>query len=134
METKINLCICGKPANIKEMCKTCYSRKYREEHPERQKRDRECSKKYAKEHPDKIKKWRREWQRKNPDKVREHQRRYREKHPEVKIKALNYLKKHEKDIHKKQVCRILKKHAEDLKDDPERLSTEFLQKIIGIKC
>lgn len=32
------------------------------------------------------------------------------------------------------VCNTLKKHAEDLEDDPERLSTEFMQKIIGVKC
>ena len=31
-------------------------------------------------------------------------------------------------------CNILKDHAHDLKDDPERLSTEFLQKMIGVKC
>ncbi len=31
-------------------------------------------------------------------------------------------------------CNILKKHAELLKDDPQRLSTEFIQKLIGSKC
>lgn len=34
----------------------------------------------------------------------------------------------------KSVCTILKDHAENMKDDPERLSTSFLQKIIGIEC
>lgn len=34
----------------------------------------------------------------------------------------------------KTVCTILKDHAESLKDDPERLSTEFLQRLIGVKC
>ena len=29
-------------------------------------------------------------------------------------------------------CEILKKHHETLKEDPERLSTEFMQKLIGI--
>lgn len=32
------------------------------------------------------------------------------------------------------VCDTLKKHAKDLKDDPERLSTEFMQKMIGVNC
>ena len=32
------------------------------------------------------------------------------------------------------VCDTLKQHARDLKNDPERLSTEFMQKIIGVKC
>lgn len=31
-------------------------------------------------------------------------------------------------------CGILKDHAEDLEDDPERLSTAFLQKLIGTNC
>lgn len=32
------------------------------------------------------------------------------------------------------VCNTLKKHADDLKDDPERLSTEFMQNLIGVEC
>jgi hypothetical protein len=31
-------------------------------------------------------------------------------------------------------CGILKKHHKKLKKDPERLSTEFMQKLIGIDC
>lgn len=31
-------------------------------------------------------------------------------------------------------CKILKNHYLKLKDDPERLTTEFLQSLIGIKC
>jgi len=31
-------------------------------------------------------------------------------------------------------CEILKKHHETLKEDPECLSTEFMQKLIGIDC
>jgi hypothetical protein len=31
-------------------------------------------------------------------------------------------------------CEIIKKHHEKLKDDPDRLSTDFIQKIIGIDC
>jgi hypothetical protein len=31
-------------------------------------------------------------------------------------------------------CEILKKHNATLKDDPEHLSTEFMQKLIGIDC
>jgi len=34
----------------------------------------------------------------------------------------------------KSICNILKQHAKELKDDPERLSTEFMQKLIGVKC
>lgn len=31
-------------------------------------------------------------------------------------------------------CDILKQHANELRDDPERLSTEFMQKMIGVEC
>ena len=31
-------------------------------------------------------------------------------------------------------CEILKKHHEELKGDPERLTTEFMQELIGTKC
>lgn len=34
----------------------------------------------------------------------------------------------------KKACNLLKRHHEDLKYDPERLTTSFLQKIIGIDC
>ena len=31
-------------------------------------------------------------------------------------------------------CEIIKKHHEILKEDPEHLPTDFIQKLIGIKC
>jgi hypothetical protein len=31
-------------------------------------------------------------------------------------------------------CEIVKKHNETLKEDPELLSTGFMQKLIGIDC
>jgi len=50
-----------------------------------------------------------------------------EERPDIKAKSFE-------NWHNKCICKILKKHHEQLKDDPEHLSTEFLQKIIGIKC
>ena len=42
---------------------------------------------------------------------------------------------HVKFVHERNpVCTILKKHHEEMKDDPESLSTEFIQDIIGVKC
>ena len=35
---------------------------------------------------------------------------------------------------KKQTCELIKHHHNDLKDDPESLSTEFIQKLIGVGC
>jgi hypothetical protein len=34
----------------------------------------------------------------------------------------------------KGACTIIKKHHETMKDDPERLSTEFIQNLMGRKC
>jgi len=32
------------------------------------------------------------------------------------------------------VCDIIRHHHEEMKDDPERLSTEFIQTLVGRKC
>jgi hypothetical protein len=32
------------------------------------------------------------------------------------------------------VCQIIQEHHETLKDDPEHLPTEFIQKLIGVRC
>lgn len=34
----------------------------------------------------------------------------------------------------RSACSILQQHAKDLRNDPERLSTDFMKKIIGVKC
>lgn len=78
----------------------------------------------------------RKWARENPERRAKINRKWIDSHPDVKIKQLDKLNSPEvqEQIHKRIVCNILKKHADDLKDDPERLSTAFLQDIIGIKC
>ncbi len=35
---------------------------------------------------------------------------------------------------KKSICKILKEHSKDLKNDTEHLSTDFLQNLIGVEC
>ena len=32
------------------------------------------------------------------------------------------------------VCTLIQAHHEALKDDPERLTTDFMEEIIGVKC
>ena len=32
------------------------------------------------------------------------------------------------------ICNMIKKHHEELKEDPEHLTTEFMQKMLGRKC
>lgn len=67
--------------------------------------------------------------------------RYIEKHPEKKeeslskfIESINRKELKEAKSLKKQTCKILKEHAKEMQDDPEHLTTEFMQKLIGIKC
>jgi len=36
--------------------------------------------------------------------------------------------------YQKETCNFLKKHHEELKDDPDHLSCDFLKKIIGVDC
>jgi len=33
-----------------------------------------------------------------------------------------------------RTCYIIKQHHEEMKNDPEHLTTEFIQKIVGRKC
>lgn len=55
---------------------------------------------------------------------RRHYKQYCATHPEY----------HERYKSRNYVCNTLKKHAAEMKDDPEHLTTEFLQDLIGIKC
>ena len=50
-------------------------------------------------------------------------KKYWREHPEAIIRML-----------KRQTCRIIKKHHEEMKDDPEHLTTEFIKNLIGINC
>jgi hypothetical protein len=50
----------------------------------------------------------------------------------------NYRKRHHTYYRvcyvEKQTCDIIKDHHEEMKDDPNHLTTEFMQKMIGRKC
>lgn len=53
--------------------------------------------------------------------------------PQKKIENVG-ITKHKTDHVNYEVCKIILKHHEDMKDDPEHLSTEFIQKLIKVKC
>jgi len=55
-----------------------------------------------------------------------HQKKYDE-NPSMKKESLERFRR-------SQVCKIIKKHHNDMKDDPESLSTEFMQEMIGVNC
>ena len=38
------------------------------------------------------------------------------------------------ELKNKSACSIIRNHHEQLKDDPERLSTEFLKSVISVDC
>ena len=90
------------------LCRKCYAKKYNTR-PE----VKERTKKYHREYYAR------------PE-VKERQRERNKEYngrPDVKDKRME-----------NEVCSILKKHHTDMKDDPESLSTEFMQEMIGIKC
>jgi len=72
------------------------------------------------------------WNAKNPDKVRAYARAYRArkvaKDPET---VKEWERRSNESRHARDACEILTKHAEDLADDPERLSTEFITGLMG---
>jgi len=71
------------------------------------------------------------WKKKNPEKAKEtHRRLYCEYWERNKDEINKKKREHRKEV----VCDIIKKHHEDMKDDPESLTTEFIQKIVNIKC
>lgn len=45
-----------------------------------------------------------------------------------------YQKHYRKCEVKEHTCTIIREHHEEMKDDPEHLTTEFMQKMLGRKC
>ncbi len=107
---------CGKEEfYAKELCYSCYRRQWLKNNPEKYEHVKKKNVQYTKEL----------WK----------------KHPELKEKSLlkfieskTHKELKESESLKKQTCKILREHAEEMKDDPEHLTTEFMQKLIGIKC
>jgi len=72
------------------------------------------------------------WYLKNKDKHAESVNKYREKLKETNPEKLEEWSKNGSVAQlKRDTCEILTKHADDLADDPERLTTEFITGLIG---
>lgn len=72
--------------------------------------------------------------RNTPKKQRKHSEpRYEKECPDLS-QYLPLLKRRKDDGAYHGVCKIICKHHEEMKDDPERLTTEFIQKIVKVKC
>ncbi|MFA5458582.1 MAG: hypothetical protein WC261_13245 [Synergistaceae bacterium] len=70
--------------------------------------------------------------------ARERYENHQEKLREAKRKKLweleeKYFGKEYQELRNSNVCVILKKHAEELKDDPDRLPTDFIKTLAGLK-
>jgi hypothetical protein len=53
---------------------------------------------------------------------------------EKKEKKEKYSRDFLKRKYANETCKIIKEHHEEMKNDPERLPTEFIQKLLGTKC
>ena len=45
----------------------------------------------------------------------------------------NALRHYKYNDHKK-ACKLIQKHHDEMKDDPDRLTTAFIQRIVGTRC
>ena len=75
------------------------------------------------------------WKKKNPEKVKESAKKADNKYYINNRKKI--LKRNqERRQHMKDgaVCEIIKKHHENMKNDPESLTTEFMKHMVNIKC
>ena len=72
------------------------------------------------------------WNKANPETIKEYVSRYRQKLQEENPGKIKEWDKRCSDKKlKEDTCEILTKHAEDLADDPERLTTEFITGLMG---
>lgn len=90
--------------------------------------------------------YKREWRENNKDKIIERRRTYYQENKDILAEKGKLWQEENKDrwneIQRKSIqkrnknltCNILKAHHEELKDDPERLSTDFINQLIGTKC
>jgi len=132
---------CGikKPIIAKGLCSSCYSKQWLKDNPEKHElrkiKQKEKAREWKLKNPEKTQEYIKNWRINNPERYKELRKaqnlRYLERHPEKKAESLKNLNER---INKLRTCNILKKHAEEMKDDPEHLSTKFLQKLIGINC
>lgn len=63
-----------------------------------------------------------------------HQREYTKKWQRENKETVNEYGRASREHKSISDCVILQVHEEDLKDDPERLTTDFMKKLIGVEC
>lgn len=76
-------------------------------------------KKYREDHREELNAYNRKYRAEHKEENRAWQKKYREKHPENQARRLSW-----------ETCNILRAHKDALSDDPERLTTDFIMKIV----
>lgn len=104
------------------LCKECAKKKTNEW--KKTAKGKEYQKEYMQKFREKNAKPKKERIKKDPLIARENKLKY----------AREYWHKNKVHLISLKTCKILKAHAEALKEDEERLSTDFLKEIIGVKC
>ena len=75
------------------------------------------------------------WKLKNEDRAKEIQRKATKKfYDKNKDEILKKQREHRQYMKEEAACEIIKQHHEDMKDDPERLTTKFMKSIVNIEC
>ena len=124
---------CKKCGELKEhrargLCNQCYNQLNYQENKEQR---IENTRNWRKENPEKYKEgskqWSKKWNAKNPERVRQLRKDWQDKNKE-RVNTLH--RKYQNQCN----CRLINKHEEEFKEDPNRLSKEFLMKITGAKC
>ena len=113
-----------KKVSAKGLCNSCYTAKWRTDHPKQQEETRQNYASTAKQNS-------KEWRKNNPEKQRQYTAKWIKNNPEkykqTQTKAYNRKMK-------KETCEILERHEEDTKIDSQSLTTDFLKKVLRGDC
>jgi hypothetical protein len=136
---KYNKCILCETTKRKHvargMCRRCYSKKRKEEDPEKVKK---YDRKWKKENPEKIKKWGRKWYKNNSEKVKKYGKKYRKENPEkVKKNFKKWYKKQDPDEQRRKCAKRIKKWRKDHPEEARclsKISSKKWRKNNKLKC
>lgn len=89
------------------------------------------TKNWQRNNKDRLKEIHNNWKMRNPEKLKECVSSWKSRNHE---KVKQYVKRSYQRRQQKDCCEIIRQHHEDLKDDPERLSSDFIKSLVRVKC
>lgn len=89
--------------------------------------ERAYHREYYRKHREEIMARRKAYYEAHKEEIITHNAAYQKAHPE---KYREYERKHKERKAREETCKILKEHKQALADDPERLSTDFILKLV----